>query len=60
MEDKENLNILISHLRVGKSLSLNEICKKLNRKGFRTPTNKERNKSILSSYIKHMRIDVGK
>jgi hypothetical protein len=59
-EDKEILNKLISHLRVGKSLSLNEICKELNRKGFRTPTNKEWNKSILSLYIKNLKVDVGK
>ncbi|MDC1030285.1 recombinase family protein, partial [Flavobacteriaceae bacterium] len=60
LEDKENLNKLIYHLRVGKSLSLNQICKELNRKGFRTPTNKEWNKSILSLYIKNLKVDVGK
>ena len=60
LEDKEKLNKLITHLRVEKSLSLNEVCKELNKKKFRTPTNKEWNKSLLSLHIKNMKVDVGK
>ena len=32
----------------------------LNDRGFRTPTNKEWNKSLLSLHIKKMNVDVGK
>ena len=59
-EERDELNNLISNLRVEKSLSLNQICKELNGKGYRTPTNKEWNKSLLSLHIKKMNVDVGK
>jgi len=59
-EERDKLNKFISKLRVEKSLSLNEISKRLNKDGFRTPTNKEWNKSTLSLYIKRMRVNVEK
>jgi len=59
-EEKEELDRLISKLKVEDSLSLNEICKELNDRGYRTPTNKIWNKSNLSIYIKRMKVDVGK
>ncbi|MDA8565176.1 recombinase family protein [Schleiferiaceae bacterium] len=59
-EEREELNQLISNLRIEKSLSLNQICKEINDRGFRTPTNKEWNKSLLSLHIKKMNVDVGK
>ena len=59
-EEKEELDRLISKLKVEDSLSLNEICKELNDRGYRTPTNKIWNKSNLSIYIKRMNVDVGK
>ncbi len=59
-EEKEKLDLLISDLRVGRSLSLNEVCKELNKMGITTPTKKEWDKPKLSSYIKHMKVDVGK
>ena len=60
-EDKRSeLNKLISELKVGKSLSLNQISKELNDRGYTTPTNKVWNKSNLSIYIKRMKVDVGK
>lgn len=60
VEEKKKLDLLISDLRVGKSLSLNEVCKELNKMGITTPTKKEWDKPKLSSYIKHMKVDVGK
>ena len=59
-EDRDKLNKLISELRVEKSLTLNEISNQLNNKGYKTPTNKDWNKSNLSLYIKRMKVDVGK
>ncbi|NVK76030.1 MAG: recombinase family protein [Oceanospirillaceae bacterium] len=60
-DDRRNkLNSLISELRVEKSYTLNEVCKELNSKGYKTPTNKEWDKPKLSSYIKNMKVDVGK
>jgi len=59
-EEKEELDRLISKLRVENSLSLNEISKELNDRGYTTPTNKIWNKSNLSIYIKRMNVDVGK
>jgi len=59
-EDNNKLNKMISELRVEKSLSLNEVSRLLNKEGYRTPTNKEWNKSSLSLYIKRMKVDVGK
>ena len=59
-EEKDRLNRVISELRVEKSLSLNKVCIELNELGFTTPTGKRWDKSKLSSYIKHMKIDVGK
>ena len=59
-EERDKLNKYISKLRIEKSLSLNEISKSLNKEGFRTPTNKEWNKSNLSLYIKRMKVNVGK
>ena len=59
-EEKEELDRLISKLKVENSLSLNEISKELNDRGYRTPTNKIWNKSNLSIYIKRMKVDVGK
>ena len=57
---KCELNKVISKLRVENSLSLNEISKRLNEKGYRTLTNKMWNKSSLSLYIKRMKVEVGK
>ncbi|MEQ6124550.1 recombinase family protein [Pseudotenacibaculum sp. MALMAid0570] len=59
-EDRDKLNKLISELRVEKSLTLNQISNQLNKDGYRTPTNKDWNKSNLSLYIKRMKVDVGK
>ena len=59
-EEKDRLKQIIIELRVQQSLSLSKICIELNNKGFKTPTKKVWDKSKLSSYIKHMRIDVGK
>jgi len=59
-EKKEELDRLISKLKVEDSLSLNEISKELNDRGYTTPTNKIWNKSNLSIYIKRMKVDVGK
>ena len=58
--EKDELNRVISKFRVEDSLSLNEISKRLNDKGYRTLTNKLWNKSTLSLYIKRMKVDVGK
>ena len=59
--DKEReLQELINELRYSQSLSLNEVSKELNQKGYRTVTNKVWNKSNLSLYIKRMGIGVGK
>ena len=58
--EKDELNRVISKFRVEDSLSLNEISKRLNNKGYRTLTNKLWNKSNLSLYIKRMKVDVGK
>ena len=58
--EKSELNRVISKLRVENSLSLNEISKRLNDKGYRTLTNKMWNKSSLSLYIKRMKVEVGK
>lgn len=59
-DEKKRLNLLISEMRVEKSLSLNQICGELNSIGLRTPTNKLWDKPKLSSYIKNMKVDVGK
>lgn len=59
-EEKNNLHKKISELRIGKSLSLNEVCIELNTLGYTTPTKKEWDKPKLSSYIKNMKLDVGK
>lgn len=60
VEEKDVLDKIISKLRVEESLSLSRVCEELNSKGFKTPTNKTWDKPKLSSYIKHMKIDVGK
>ena len=59
-DDKEVLNNKIVELRVEKSLSLNQVCEELNSLGITTPRKKKWEKSKLSSYIKNMKIDVGK
>lgn len=59
-EEKSEIDKLISDLRIEKSLSLNGVCIELNGLGFTTPTGKHWDKSKLSSYIKHMKVDVGK
>lgn len=59
-DERDKLNSLISELRVEKSLTLNQICEELNSKGYRTPTNKIWDKPKLSSYIKSIKVDVGK
>ena len=59
-DETDRLKKMIIELRVQQSLSLSKVCMELNNKGFRTPTRKVWDKSKLSSYIKHMRIDVGK
>lgn len=59
-EEKDRLDRVIPELRVEKSLSLKKVCIELNELGFTTPTGKKWDKSKLSSYIKHMKIDVGK
>lgn len=59
-EEKDRLDRMISQLRVEKSLSLSTICEELNLVGLRTPTNKKWDKPKLSSYIRNMKIDVGK
>ena len=58
--EKNELNRVISKFRVEDSLSLNDISKRLNDKGYRTLTNKLWNKSTVSLYIKRMKVDVGK
>ena len=59
--DKEReLQELINELRFNQSLSLNEVSKELNQKGYRTVTNKFWNKSNLSLHIKRMGVGVGK
>ena len=62
MSDSERgkLNKMIIELKVGKSLSLNQICNELNQKKLLTPTNKKWDKSKLSSYYNQLKIDVGK
>ena len=50
----------ILELKLGEELSLNEICKELNRLKILTPTNKEWDKPKLSSYYKTLKSDVGK
>ena len=59
-DDKEVLNKKIVELRVEKSLSLNQVCDELNSLKITTPRKKKWEKSKLSSYIKNMKIDVGK
>jgi|TARA_B110000967_G_scaffold194120_1_gene222334 site-specific DNA recombinase len=59
-EEKQELDRMISDLRIGKSLSLNEVCNELNKLEITTPTKKVWDKPKLSSYIKHMKMDVGK
>jgi DNA invertase Pin-like site-specific DNA recombinase len=59
-DEKNNLDKRISELRVGKSLSLNKVCKILNDEGYLTPTKKKWDKPKLSSYTKNMKLDVGK
>ena len=59
-DEKNDLHKRISELRVGKSLSLNEVCKILNDEGYLTPTKKKWDKPKLSSYTKNMKLDVGK
>jgi disulfide oxidoreductase YuzD len=58
--DRTKLDKMITKLRVENSLSLSKVSEELNKKGFRTVTNKNWDKSKLSSYIKHMKVDVGK
>ena len=58
--DREKLNRKILELKLGEELSLNEICKELNRLKILTPTNKEWDKPKLSSYYKTLKSDVGK
>ena len=59
-DEKNDLHKRISELRVGKSLSLNKVCKILNDEGYLTPTKKKWDKPKLSSYTKNMKLDVGK
>jgi len=59
-DEKNDLHKRISELRVGESLSLNEVCKILNDEGYLTPTKKKWDKPKLSSYTKNMKLDVGK
>ena len=59
-DETDRLKKMIIELRVQQSLSLSKVCMELNHRGFKTPTKKIWDKSKLSSYIKHMRIDVGK
>ena len=56
----EGENRKILELKLGEELSLNEICKELNRLKILTPTNKEWDKPKLSSYYKTLKSDVGK
>jgi fructose-bisphosphate aldolase class 1 len=58
--DRMKLDKMIIKLRVEQSLSLTKVSEELNKKGFRTVTNKNWDKTKLSSYIKHMKVDVGK
>lgn len=59
--DKEReLHKLIGELRLNQYLSLNEVSKELNKRGYRTVTNRNWNKSNLSLYIKRMGIERGK
>ncbi len=58
--DRIKLDKMIIKLRVENSLSLSKVSEELNKKGFRTVTNKNWDKSKLSSYIKYMKVDVGK
>lgn len=60
LDIREKLNKRISELRVEDSFSLSLVSSVLNSEGFRTPTNKEWNKSNLSIYIKRMGFDLGK
>ena len=60
VSERDELNRVISKYRVEDSLSLNEISKRLNDKGYRTLTNKMWNKSSLSLHIKRMKVEVGK
>ena len=60
VDDRTKLDKMITKLRVENSLSLSKVSEELNKKGFRTVTNKNWDKSKLSSYIKHMKVDVGK
>ena len=60
LDKKEELNKMITFLRVEQSLSLNKVSLELNNKGYRTSTNKEWNKSNLSLYIKRLSFDEGK
>ncbi|MDA8629953.1 recombinase family protein, partial [Bacteroidia bacterium] len=59
-KDKEILHRLISKLRIEEKRSLSYICEELNQKKILTPTNKRWDKPKLSSYIKNMKVDVGK
>lgn len=58
--EKDIIDRTIVKLRVEKSLSLKQTCIELNELGYRTPTKKQWDKPKLSSYIKHMKLDVGK
>ena len=58
-ETIEELNKIITQSRVD-GLSLNEISSKLNSLDLKTTRGNDWNKSRVQSYIRHMKIDVGK
>lgn len=58
--ERNNLNQRISELRVDESNSLSKVSSILNKEGYRTPTNREWNKSNLSIFIKRMMLITGK
>lgn len=58
--DRKTLKEVITKYRVQEKLSLNELAKKLNELEYKTTRGNEWNKTRLSSYIKYMKIDVGK
>ncbi len=59
-ERKNELIKIITELRIEQSLSLSETCEELNKNQILTPTNKLWDKPKLSSFIKNMKVDVGK
>ena len=58
--DRKTLKEVITKYRVQEKLSLNELAKKLNELEYKTTRGNDWNKTRLSSYIKYMKIDVGK